>query len=204
MADQFKRQIARKVPISELLRGTYIKRPGWEPSGVLTKYGEVSRVNIIGMIVSVTESENGVAFLLDDGSGNITVRSFEKLSSDPSVGEIMKVIGRVRENNNLKYVVPEIIVKADKNWYKVHNLELKLQKRIAPKLPVETGDNEEIEHGPYQKILNAISIMDKGSGVDISEIVKHLNIKNSETVIQDLIGEGEVFEISPGRIKLLE
>ncbi|AJF61407.1 TPA: hypothetical protein HA239_04475 [Candidatus Woesearchaeota archaeon] len=205
MAEQFKRQVARKVPVAEILKGTYIKRPGWEPSGVLTKYGEISRVNIIGLVVSVSDSENGASFLIDDGSGSITVRSFEKLASDPGLGEIMRVIGRVRESNNEIYVVPEVIVKSDKKWHKVHSMELKLQKKITPKLPVETeGADEEIQTGPYQKILNAIAIMDKGSGVDISEIVKHIRIQNSEKIIQDLIGEGEIFEISPGRVKILE
>ena len=34
------RKTAKKIPIQDLIKGTYIKRPGWEPSGILTKYGD--------------------------------------------------------------------------------------------------------------------------------------------------------------------
>jgi len=110
-----KRKTARKIQLNELLSGTYIKRPGWEPSGVLTKYGEITRVNVTGLIVSLSEGEDSLSFLLDDGSGNITVRMFEKPDQNHSLGDMVRIIGRVRETGNSIYVVPELIKKIDKN-----------------------------------------------------------------------------------------
>lgn len=200
-----KRKVAIKIPLNELLKGTYIKRPGWEPSGVLTKYGEVTRVNIAGLIVSLSKSDNSTSMILDDGSANITIRVFEQLTFNPKLGDIVRIIGRVRENSNEIFVVPEIITSIDKLWYELHNLEMSLSKKSSIKLPVEIEDSvENIEAGPYQKILNIITILDKGSGVDVGDIVSNINIKGIEDIIKNLVEEGEIFEISPGRVKLLE
>ena len=152
----------------------------------------------------MSEGEDSLSFLLDDGSGNITVRMFEKPDQNHSLGDMVRIIGRVRETGNSIYVVPELIKKIDKKWYNVHNLELKLLKRTAKKLPVEPEADEAMETGPYQKILNVITILDKGEGVDVQEVVNNIKIDNCENIVQNLIEEGEVFEISPGKVKILE
>ena len=198
------RKVAKKIPIIDIVKGTYIKRPGWDPSGVLTKYGEITRTNIIGLIVSKSETENSMSFLVDDGTGSIIIRMFEKSQKEYQVGDFVRVIGRIRENSNTIFVVPEIIKKVDKKWHKFHNLELKLQKRVTPKLPVEETEEQDFETGPYQKILNVISVLDQGTGVDVQEIVSNIKIQNCEKIIRNLIEEGEIFEINPGRVKLLE
>ena len=50
---QTKRMTAKFVDINNLNKGTFVKRTGWDPSGVLTKYGEISRVNLTGLIVVI-------------------------------------------------------------------------------------------------------------------------------------------------------
>ena len=129
------RKTAKKIPIQDLIKGTYIKRPGWEPSGILTKYGEITRVDLIGLIVSKEEGENSWSMLLDDGTGSVSIRAFEKQDKVLVVGDFVKIIGRVRENSNTIFIVPEIIKKVDKKWHKAHNLELKFLKKTAPTLP---------------------------------------------------------------------
>ncbi len=207
MAEVIKRKTARKILIKDILTATYIKRPGWEPSGILTQYGEISRVEIMGIVVSL-EEDNTLSFLLDDGSGNIQIRFFdnnEKVDKI-SLGDLICVIGRPREWENSKYIVPEIVKKInDKKWFEIHKLEIKLQsKKEKIKLPVEQEEEQLIETGPYQKILNVIAILDKGDGADIQEIINHVKIDNCEIIINSLIEDGEVFEISPGKVKLLE
>lgn len=210
MAGENKRKVAKKIFVNDILKSTYIKRPGWEPSGILTKLGEISRVDIMGVIVSKTNEGNSSTLLIDDGTGNIQIRLFDD-SIDISkleLGDMVSVIGRPREWESSKYIVPEIIKKTqDKNWFRVHQLEIKLQKKKSPiKLPVEQAENPEAEDetGPYQKILNAIAILDKGNGVDIDEIINNVKIERCDSLITSLIEEGELFEISPGKVKLLE
>jgi RPA family protein len=197
------RSVARKIPVNEILTGTFVKRPGWEPSGILTKYGEISRVNIVGLIVSLTQTDTSGNFLIDDGTGNITVRYFE---SNPvynalKVGDIIRLIARVRENQNSIYLVPECISQTDKRWHQVHTLELKISRNDAVKLPVEQAEDEEA--GPYQKILNIIAMMDEGQGAEVEDILKAANIQDGDSVIRSLLAEGEIFEISPGKMKVL-
>ena len=43
--------------------------------------------------------------------------------------------------------------------------------------------------------------MDRGDGVEIDDIVKHIK---SEEVVTKLIEEGEIFQIKPGKVKILE
>ena len=204
-----KRKVATKLLINEILNATYIKRPGWEPSGILTKRGEISRVNIMGIVVSLTTEENNMAILLDDGSGNMMVRTFDKtpVPQDISLGDLVTVVGKPREWQNSKYIVLELIKKVDnKKWYDVRQREIKLHNTISTlKLPV--GDHEEdadVETGPYQKILNIVAILDKGDGALVEEIVSNLNVKGADKIIQTLIEEGEIFEVSPGKVKVLE
>ncbi len=208
MAEPPRRKTAKKLLISDIMGGTYIKRPGWEPSGILTKFGEISRVNLMGVVVSVEKDEQTPSFILDDGSGTVLVRSFDKsLPPSLSLGELVCVIGRPREWSNTKYILPETIKKIeDKKWYSVRQLEIKLlSKTKAIRLPVEQEQKEEeiAEYGPSQKILNAIAVLDKGDGADIQDIIKNVQVENSEAIISSLIEEGEIYAISPGKVKLL-
>ena len=71
---KYKRMVSKKVSVSDIKSGEYIKRQGFDPDVLLTKLGEVSRVHMVGVVVS--ELTNNT-FDLDDGSGIITIRSFE-------------------------------------------------------------------------------------------------------------------------------
>ncbi|NTV23103.1 MAG: hypothetical protein HGA85_01865 [Nanoarchaeota archaeon] len=184
------------------MQSTYIQRPGADPSGILTKYGEVSRAKIMGVVVSKEDPKQCV---VDDGSGSIIIRSFDR-PIDVSLGEIIMVIGRPREWESSKYLAPEIAEKIDKQWIEVHKREIRLnQLTTAVKLPVahDEPEFEQADLGPYQKILNVIAILDKGNGADIDEIISHVKIDNCEAIIKSLLEAGEIFEFSPGKVKLL-
>ena len=205
---KFKRKTATKLLVQDILTASYIKRPGWDPSVILTKYGEVSRINLMGVIVSLSKED--LTFLIDDGSGNIQVRLFENngLLSKLNLGDLITVIGRPREWNSSKYIVPEIIRPVNNNkWHEVHQLQIKLQNKSNKiKLPVEqpSANEEVLETGPYQKILNTIAMLDKGNGADVQDIISNLGIKDSDKIINNLLEAGEIFELSPGRVKILD
>ena len=208
MENKFKRVVARKVFVTDILNGEYIKRSGWDPNVLLTRYGEVSRINLFGFVVTYNDENN--SFMIDDGTSSILVRSFESIESEKkySMGDLVSVIGRIREHNNEKYIVPEITKKIEnKDWFTHHQLSIKLQKLNSKKLPVEPTQekmSETEDTGPYQKILNIIAILDKGNGADVTEIISNVKIDGCDNIIKNLIEEGEIFEISPGKVKLLE
>ena len=41
-------------------------------------------------------------------------------------------------------------------------------------------------------------------GIDIDEVIKKSNINGSEAIIINLLKEGDIFEIRPGKLKVLE
>jgi len=190
------RQTAKICTISDLLKGQYIVREGWEPNYVNTVFGEVSRANIIGVVVSL---ENPLSFFLDDGSARILVRAFEgNLAFDFKTGDIVIVVGRPRVYNEELFVVPELARTIDPGWAAFRKKELELVKRPAESKPVlkkETLNKED-------EIIAKIKELDKGQGVEIEAIISHQG-QDSEKYIQKLIEEGVLYNNKPGFIKTL-
>lgn len=202
---QIKRETAIICMIDDLLRGNFVRTEGWNPSYLSTDMGNISRVNLMGVIVS-KEPAGGI--LLDDGSGRILLRSFEETSfSDIEIGDLVLVIGRPRTYNEQKYVFPEIIRKADYKWGAYRQIQLEiLRKKITPvKKDVRVPIKEEGKPvNYYQKILAFIRDLDTGDGASIEEVIKRSEVPGGEALVRKLIEEGEVFELRPGKLKLLE
>jgi len=123
------RQTARKVRIWDVVNGEFVKREGFDPSFVRTRQGEeVSRARILGTIVSkfLAEDGNYASVTIDDGSDTIRLKVFKttKPLGDCKVGDIVDVVGKVREYEGETYVIPEIVRKADPNFELLRRLEL--------------------------------------------------------------------------------
>ncbi len=223
-----KRQIAHKITISDLNEGKYVKEEGWEPNYVAISDGrKVSRVNILAIVVSKTEdSADYRGLIIDDGSGKINVRAFgaETDFSAFSIGDMVMIIGRPREFNNQKYIVPEIIKKMEnRKWIDVRKLELQIVRKKFSGVQFEkvrkndfeeevVGEHEMVEskdettadvENPFPLVIGLIKAMDRGDGADIAEICIKSKLDNAEEIIMDLLKEGEIFEVRPGRVKIL-
>ncbi|MEE9525072.1 MAG: OB-fold nucleic acid binding domain-containing protein [Candidatus Woesearchaeota archaeon] len=224
-----KRQIAEKIRIKDILGGRYVQEEGWTPNYVETDSGKkVSRANIIGAVVEKEEGEelNYTSLVLEDGSGRISIRVFGddlvKLEGI-NVGDVVLVIGRPREYGSERYLLLEIIKKIeDKKWIEVRNKELgkvavvkkEVQSSVEPK-QVESVEEaivgvdqqtvgESVVGGEISvgdKIIEFVRAEDKGEGVEIEEIVKKFENEDS---VKNLLSEGELFEVKPGRVKVLE
>jgi len=156
-----------------------------------------------------------------------------KLFENIEIGNMVLTIARVREYNGKVYLVPEIVRKLNKpEWMVLRKKELikefgqrsevKSQVEIAPipktiqesksqpKIEEEEIIEETIKEAPSagdrQKILDIIENQDTGDGVEIIKIVPKIKLGEQETnsLIQELLKEGEIFEIKPGRVKLIE
>ena len=195
--EDFKRQIARKVSITELQNGSYIRQEGWQSNYVQTPSGDkVSRVNILGTVVS--EQQMG-QFTIDDGTGKIMIRKFEEsqIIPDLEIGQVIMVIGRPREFGNQIYLLPEIIKPLkNKIWIQVRLQELQRSSKIIPE---EVEQPKEIP--TLKEVHEIIKELDAGEGVDIEEVLQKLQHEKSEEIVQKLLREGEIFEISPGKLK---
>lgn len=202
MEKQQKRQVAYKVSAKDIVDGEYVKEEGWMPNYIRLIDGtKVSRINILGTIVLKQDEQNYKSALIDDGTGKLSVRTFDKyeLFDNFNIGDVVVIIGRPREFGE-KYIDPEIIKKVeDVNWIGVRKLELK---KDAPVVTEEAVDK--VVGSPTDKIFGLIKDADKGSGVDVEEIIKKSEISNAENIIRGLLEEGEIFELKPGIIKILE
>ena len=220
-----KRQIAHKVTIEDLKRYPYVKQEGWLPNFLDFPNKKVSRVNILGTIIlkPINENNEQKMLVIDDGTDQIEVRTFENDFDFTKfvVGDLINIIGKVREFNNNKYVIPEILNKISnlkmielrKKEIKLENMKLKknkpkdvfLGKKINKPKQVEEKKNEEVKTPLiYDKIINEIRKLDRGNGANIQEILVNTNLINKEILITELLEKGDVFEISPGKIKILE
>lgn len=204
-----KRQTAYKITIQQILEGKYIQRQGWEPNYIESNNLQISRINLLAVLVE----KQGNNLTVDDGTAKISLMLFteQQKADNISVGDILLIVGRPREYNEKRYIVPEIIKKIqNKAWIKYRKKELEIQDLKVPKraeekkipetkeIPLEKPDNFIL------KILDAIRAVDKGDGADTDKVIKECKVKDAEKHITTLLNEGEIFEIRPGKLKILE
>ena len=222
MAEQetAKRQVAYKVKIADIINNRYVKEEGWLPNYIAVGNIKVSRVNILGVIVSKDSQDSDKPsqnFILDDGSGRIALRFFDGLTTF-DVGSIVTVVGRPREFGADRYIVPEIIKKIkDSKWVNVRKIELAAEtpttNHVDPPVENSSVDSEEISvetenfvdvSDESVDITNIIKELDSGSGVGFDEISVKSKDVDVEKVIKRLLEQGDIFEVKPGRYKVLE
>ena len=218
MPEPQKRQIAYKARIADLINGGYVKEEGWTPNYIITKQGKhISRINLIGTVISKTEEGSEYqSLVVDDGSGTISLRLFEKNDNvkNIEIGDVVLLIGRPREYGSEKYIVPEIIKKINnKKWIDVRKIELGIEnlKTKKDELGKEEVVVEKIDDSTKEKtasnpqiVYQAVKELDSGQGVDIDKVIKKTGIRDAEEIIKKFLREGEMFEIRPGKIKILE
>ncbi len=154
-----------------------------------------NRVNVVGIVVGAAASQ----FLLDDGK-QIAVRNYD-VTVLP--GEAVLVIARVQQMETDVYLTSEMVRRIDPLWVKVRQLELLGRKEIAATPRLEAADIPK-ESRPQDYVAQMIRSLDSGQGVLIDELVRRSSFSGCKEVIEALIREGEVFEIEPGRVKILE
>jgi len=214
-----KRQTAYKVWIKDIIHGKYQVEEGWNPNFLTTDYGlKVSRINLIGTIVQASNEEEEQKYIfIDDGSGELPIRSFndEFILKGLHIGDTVAVIGKIREYNDDKYVVPEIVKKLDNNrWLHLRRIELEKKEKLLKRIPLreEKPDNEVSKENLEEsksdtdsdKILTLIKKLDSGDGADLDEVIKESKDEKCENIINNLLMNGEIFELKPGKIKVLE
>ena len=207
MADeQFKRNIAYKLRINDLLLGKPIIVE--ERFSFLELGGKkIIRVNVVANIVDKYESEgekNYVFLKADDGSGQIQLKVFgDDVAKFKNVaqGQTVLVIGVMRHWNNETYISPEIIKEQDPKYLLLRKLELeKEQGENAP--PIQGKQVNAIKDTIVEKIKES----EQGGGIEVDKIIMNLRETSPDIInheIKKLLEEGIVFEPRPGRLRYL-
>lgn len=207
MAEQFKRNIAFKFRIGDLL----VAKPIMDGERFnFLEFGDkrVVRVNLIGNIVDKFDSQGDkkyTFFTLDDGSGQMPLKVFgddvEKFKNVVQ-GLTVVVIGVVRYWNNQIYVTPEIIKEKDSKFLLIRKLEIEKNRNESSPAPVEKGEITAIK----DKILEMIKGAEAEGGIEVDNLITNLREASPQVINQEvkrLLEEGIIFEPRPGKVRYL-
>jgi hypothetical protein len=209
------RQTTSRVKISDIISGNFIHKEGLEPSYVLTDLGQkVSRTYLIGTIVDKFMSENGnySSITIDDDSDSIKIKAFKdqvNIFDTFNVGDLVMVIGKIRNYNDENYIIPEIVKKVtDPNMESLHRLEI-LRQNLLQKKAFEKIKEEKEKFSDVEKLKKYVN---KQYGIDsdvvnsvletftVREETKEKDYKPLLLEILDRLDNGEGIEFK----KLLE
>ncbi len=220
----FYRHPAVKISIKEIEDSNYVEEHNQNSHYILTAdQQKIYRVNVLGIIVHKELRGTINNILIDDGTEKIMVRFFEENKNllDLEVGEVVFILGRVREYQKEKYILPEIVKKTNSLWLKVRAKELQTIKsspeNILPErknivVEVKTEKDEMIIEEdvgdfsvslPFQKIIELITNLDRGEGVFIEELLEKSPLKKTEELLEKMLENGTVFQNLPGKVRVL-
>ena len=218
-----RRLTAYKVRIKDIMEGEY--KSGGEqfaPTYVLTPYGlRLSRVRVMATVVSqyISDDRRYAFMVLDDGTATIRSKAFQdiKLIEKVKTGDVVDFIGRVREYNDERYLIPEIIIKiTDPNMETLRMLEVAKflkEKKEKAGMAVRAGANmesaaeqEEAKSEEQKKeaagekeeakadigaakeeVLKAVKELDSGKGADYASIIE--KVKLPSDLVESAINE---------------
>lgn len=214
---EIKRHTAYKVFIKDILRNQYISSSGQTSSYITIGTCKVARVNIMCFVTSVS----GNTLVVDDGSGFIDCKAFENPEQLNKVktGEVYNIIGKVREFNDKRYIVPEIIsFMGDRLWLSVWKEEISsfdfgkdkensksvsiLDSKKGEEVSIKSLPDKSSDQGP-SSVIDLIKELDDGKGAPMEKIIELSSSDKVDAYINQLLNEGEIFEISPGLLKIL-
>ena len=226
--EQIDRQSAFKIWISSINNGDYVKQEGeFAPNYINIKGKKVSRINIIATVVQKTQTEEGnfSSISVDDNSAQIRAKTWgedTKILNGINVSDLVLLIGKLKEYQQEMYIVPEIVKKVSPKMLVLRNLELYKEfgkpEKILTSLKQEgvkksskeqelDVQEEKVGSNPEQsrqKIISKIEELDDGGGAEIAKVLSNSGLKEekAEKILQSLLLEGEVFNISSTKIKL--
>ena len=228
------RQTAYKVWIQSIVNGKLcVTSDEFSPNYVIIGDQKVSRVNLIADVVElfVNADESFASVTIDDGSAEVQVRAFQEdvnLFAEINPGDLVLVIGKVREYQEELYVLPEIVKKiSDPNWMVARKLELmKRYGKPVFELPVYAEENHEekmqeneilIEErgeedqqnkrdnggNKKQEVLGIIKRAGEGVNTAMIAVVSSLSEDEVEQVLLQLVKEGEIYQHKPNSYKAI-
>ena len=215
------RGTAYKLWISQLHNGSYINAQDDSFNYLDISGLQVSRVNLIATVTNVSKNAGYSSLTLDDGSSSIRLKAWQQdanILEDFNPGNLVLAIGKIREYNGERYILPELVKKIENaNWLLVRKFELLKERPRAADVRDER-QNDEILHEDVldipmkisisfrQKILSLIDSLDSADGVSVEELASSSDIPRRELqlAVHELIKEGELYEHKQGKLKLLQ
>lgn len=134
-----KRLISLKTRIGPIISGKYVVKEGFEPNYVIAQNGmKLSRVRLMGTVVDKFAASTGklVSITLDDSTATIRAKMFNSPNFFDGIdeGDVIDVIGRVKEYQDEIFIIPETVRKVDDvNWELLREMEIRESLKIVEK-----------------------------------------------------------------------
>ena len=198
------RATAKICPLKYLSEGTFVTQEGWQPNYIQVGGEHISRVNIIGIVV---EKPTPNTFFIDDGTGSMRVVDFTMTTSTAAlqVGDPVLLIARPRKTEDDLFLAAEIVRKKQlvDQPELVEQRQALLQKFIPQEKKVEEEAPPQASSMTGDDILEFLRKKDTGEGCPTDELIEYFG-KDVEESIQTLLSMGEIYELRPGMLKVLE
>ena len=127
-----KRAIAYRFRIKDLAGGEYVAGKTIDnPTYVKLGDMNVSRVDLLGRVLDKSDSEGFSSMTLQDKTGKIKIKVFGNdsiIAKEVTIGDLVRVIGKIRQDSIERFVLGEIVKKIDDA-----NYELLRDKELAKK-----------------------------------------------------------------------
>jgi hypothetical protein len=167
------RQTTSCARISDIVNGNFVHKEGLEPSYVLTDLGQkISRAYLIGTVVDKFMSENGnySSITIDDDSDSMRIKAFREqvnIFDNFNVGDLVIVIGKIRNYADENYIIPEIVKKiTDPNLETLHKLEV-LKQTLLQKKAFKIIKDEKDKFSDVEKFKKYVK---KQHGIDSDDV----------------------------------
>ena len=187
--------------IREIVEGELLVTEGLQPNVLKTSRGDVGRVNVLGVVVD-SQSLPTATLRIDDGSSVIAVRSFER-PLNQNVGDFVQVIGRPRSYQGEAYLAAEGVAVISPGWAAFRKAELGAPVAAIAREPVAVTLAPVQRETTSERLIKLIIQLDRGDGAPIEDVVAKSGIPTAEQVITQLLLAGDIFELRPGKVKVL-
>jgi len=180
-----KRLTAMKAGLTELSGGKWVKKGGFESSYVMTPLGRrLSRVRVMGLIVDKWASDDGnyATLTMDDGNETARCKIFinTKLFDGFAPGDLVDVVGKLREWQGEVYIAPETVRKMQADWETLRGLELKAAYRAQRMLIIKVREMQK-----RTSDLNEIKALAAKKGLDADAVQSILEAQEMNIVEQE-------------------
>lgn len=134
-----KRNPAKKIWIKALKEGEYSPSSGgYDPNKLVYDGEEYIRVKLLGTVIDRFEGDDFSSITIKDDTGEIQVRFFQEdteWTENISEGDLVRVIGKVREREDETVLNGEIVKKLDNPaWLELHQKQLENIKNKETKI----------------------------------------------------------------------
>ncbi len=206
-----KRLTAQKCRIKDIIHGKYTPQDESNPNRVLTEDGrKLSRVHILATAVNtyVRDDKKYGFIVLDDSTGLIRLKAFQDTTHIQKVkkGDIVDIIGRIRQYNNETHIYPESVKRIDDpNCETLRKIELvhmlskqKSKSEIIIAEAKKHKDVEDLKKGLENKDIKSEDVENVISAQTIKEEKNEEDSKETDTTAAKTIVMKSIEELDTG------